>query len=98
MSMRKASPHMTTCEAYRMINDLCQSDSEKDQQIRDLCVLGIIVGKILSMEVSKEKLMELVKNRTRVNSPMKIMSKRLDNKYKHNWKNRHEIKEIWGIE
>ena len=31
---RTATPHRTPCEVLREINDLCQSDSEKDKAIR----------------------------------------------------------------
>ena len=96
-SMRHVSPHITSCETLRMINDLCQSDSDKDQNIRDLCVLGIIVGKIVSLEVSKKRLMELVDERKEVPNRIEVSIMRCSSEYKHNWKNRDEIKSVWGI-
>lgn len=97
MSMRKASPHMTSCEALRMINDLCQSDSEKDRQIRDLCVLGVITGKIVSLRVDKKDLEDIVASRTHVPNYMELVSMRMRPEYKHNWGNRRDIMDYWGI-
>lgn len=53
MTMRTAGEELTVCEYLRLINDLCQGDSEKDKQIRMLCAKGEKVGKILGAEVSR---------------------------------------------
>jgi len=98
MSMRRSSKYSTTCEVYRLINDLCQSDSEKDNEIRDLCVLGMIVGKILSLEVSKERVNAIAQARSEIKNFIQVKNKRMQKEYKHNWKNRDKIKEEWGIE
>lgn len=53
MTMRTASPELTVCEYLRLINDLCQSDTDKDKRIRVLCAKGEKVGKLLGREVSR---------------------------------------------
>lgn len=35
--MREANPFIMPCELVRLINDLCQGDSEKDKSVRVLC-------------------------------------------------------------
>jgi len=37
MGMRSANIYLSPCEIIREINDLCQSDSDKDLQIRKRC-------------------------------------------------------------
>ena len=44
---------MSPCEVIRHINDLCQSDSEKDVQIRKLCYKVLKQAKGMSDEVHK---------------------------------------------
>ena len=35
--MRSAGKRITPCEIIRLINDLCQDDTEKDLEIRKMC-------------------------------------------------------------
>ena len=53
MAMREANIYMSPCEVIRHINDLCQSDSEKDVQIRKLCYKVLKQAKGMSDEVHK---------------------------------------------
>ena len=51
--MREANIYMSPCEVIRHINDLCQSDSEKDVQIRKYCYKLVKMAKGMSTEVHK---------------------------------------------
>lgn len=51
--MRDSSPKYTPCELLRMINDLCQGDSKKDKQIRELLGACEKQTKRLGQEVNK---------------------------------------------
>ena len=51
--MRDSSPKFTPCELLRMINDLCQGDSDKDKRIRELCGACEKQTKRLGQEVNK---------------------------------------------
>jgi hypothetical protein len=53
MTMRTASEWMTYCEYLRLINDLCQSDSEKDKQIREYCAKAEKVTKKLGRKIAE---------------------------------------------
>jgi len=52
MTMKTASKFMTPCEALRQINDLCQGDNDKDNQIRELLSNFEILVKKLAKEVN----------------------------------------------
>ena len=52
MTMKTASKFMTPCEALRQINDLCQDDNDKDNQIRELLSNFEILVKKLAKEVN----------------------------------------------
>ena len=52
MTMRTANRHLTPCEALRQINDLCQSDSDKDKKIRYLAAKFEKLAKKLGREVN----------------------------------------------
>ena len=51
--MRTASRFLTPCEALRQINDLCQSNSKKDKEIRYLLAKFEKMAKKLAREVNK---------------------------------------------
>ena len=53
MTMRTSSEWMTYCEYLRLINDLCQTDSEKDVQIRKYCAEAEKVTKMLGREIAR---------------------------------------------
>jgi len=55
MSMRSSNRFMTPCEALRQINDLCQSDSDKDKQIRKLLSSFEKMAKMLSREINSRE-------------------------------------------
>jgi len=92
-----SSPKLTTCEIYRQINDLCQSDSEIDQKIRDLCVAGIMIGKEVTKKITPEKLEELIDEGAENKKQMVLLFKRVDKEYKHSWEDRVRIKTELGI-
>ena len=52
MTMRTASEWMTYCEYLRLINDLCQGDSEKDKQIREYCAKAEKITKKLGRKIA----------------------------------------------
>jgi len=91
MSIRTVSPNINTCETFRIINDLCQSDSEKDKTIRELCVLGVILGKILSKELVKHDKDCLFTQWNKNVRYAERFGNRLSDEYKHEWKNSREI-------
>ena len=92
-----SSPKLTTCEIYRQINDFCQSDSEVDKKIRDLCVAGIMVGKEVSKKITPEKLKELIDEGAENKHQMTLFFSRIDKEYKHSWEDRVKIKTELGI-
>lgn len=98
MSIRTASPCITVCETFRLINDLCQSDSDKDNKIRELCVLGIVIGKLISETKDKKELIALVQKYGINKNYNEIIIKRLYPEYRHNWRYRKEICGKWGME
>jgi hypothetical protein len=92
-----SSPKLTTCEIYRQINDLCQTDSVTDQKIRDLCVAGIMVGKEVTKKITPEKLEELIDEGAENKHQMTLFFSRIDKEYKHSWEDRVKIKTYLGI-
>jgi hypothetical protein len=97
MSMRTISTHITICEVCRLINDLCQSDSEKDAQIRELCVVGLIVGKRVSLKVPKEDLLKIADLGPYHKTYDESLKKRVALGFKHDWSKVDEIKKKYGI-
>ena len=56
MSMRTASSNRSPCELVRKINDLCQEDNDKDNEIRKLCAETEKKAKMLARELrAREK-------------------------------------------
>ena len=53
MSMNNASEQMTPCEYIRMVNDMCQTNSEKDITIRRFLAHAEKLAKELSLELDK---------------------------------------------
>jgi len=95
MPIRTVSKDVTVCEVFRLINDRCQS--EKDKEIRELCVLGVIIGKLISQTKEKVELIELVEQYGTNIDAIKLFNERLNPEYKHEWKRRKEIKAKWGM-
>lgn len=58
MAMRDKNHKLTLCEIIRVINDLCQDDSEKDIKIRNLLVLAEHKGKKMSAKLVEYKFSE----------------------------------------
>ena len=53
MTMRTASKFMTPCEALRRVNDLCQGDSKKEIEARELLAKFEIMAKRMAQEINK---------------------------------------------
>ena len=53
MTMRTASTTKTPCEIIRCINDLCQEDNPKDNEIRKLCAEAERGAKKIAQALSK---------------------------------------------
>jgi len=98
MSMRTCSKYVTVCEVFRLINDMCQDNSGKDSRIRELCVLGQMIGKRLSLCVSKEKTVEIAEKGPFNLQYEEVIRKRTRLGFKDEWHRREEIKEEYGME
>jgi len=84
MTMRYASPYRTACEMFRYINDLCQDDTKKDNEIRKLAAEGLHKAKRLAKELhdANPAMSEETKNWYEKNEGRsKLLDKRLDDSY-----------------
>ena len=81
-----------------MINDICQDDTEKDAEIRELCVLGQMIGKRLSLCVSKEKTVEIAERGPFNLQYEEVIRKRTRLGFKDDCHRKEEIKKKYGME
>jgi hypothetical protein len=81
MTMRTASTRRSPCELLRKINDLCQEDNPKDNEIRKMCAECEKQVKRLARELNKHD-KEVWKGWWQLNKTFKDdITRRLDDNY-----------------